>query len=208
MLAVLIYATDAEARCRLKEAVGEGGEMRVVGAAEDLGALKQYLAARHADVLLADVSDLAQVIQLAGVPYIPIVALVGHGEEEILNALHGGARSALRRNATTAEIHAAVVASATGLVAVPLSLLASLLRQRSNAPNLNGAGTDDGDLTPREIEILAALADGASNKAIARRFGISVHTVKFHVASILAKLGAESRTEAVAKAARMGLVLI
>jgi|SRR6185437_10653836 len=63
-------------------------------------------------------------------------------------------------------------------------------------------------LTPREVEVLAAMADGASNKMIARRLGISFHTVKFHVASILAKLDADSRTEAVAQGARLGLVML
>jgi DNA-binding NarL/FixJ family response regulator len=63
-------------------------------------------------------------------------------------------------------------------------------------------------LTRRELEVLAAMADGASNKAIARRLGISFHTAKFHVAAILAKLDADSRTEAVAKAAQLGLVML
>jgi DNA-binding NarL/FixJ family response regulator len=63
-------------------------------------------------------------------------------------------------------------------------------------------------LTPRELEVLAAMADGASNKAIARRLGISFHTAKFHVAAILAKLDADTRTEAVAKAAQSGLVML
>ena len=63
-------------------------------------------------------------------------------------------------------------------------------------------------LTPRELEVLAAMADGASNKVIARRLGISFHTVKFHVAAILEKLDAESRTEAVLAAARLGLIML
>ena len=63
-------------------------------------------------------------------------------------------------------------------------------------------------LTRRELEVLAAMANGASNKAIARRLGISFHTAKFHVAAILAKLDADSRTEAVAKAAQLGLVML
>jgi DNA-binding CsgD family transcriptional regulator len=66
----------------------------------------------------------------------------------------------------------------------------------------------DGDvpLTPRELEVLALLADGASNKAIARRLGISVHTAKFHVSSLLDKLDAVGRTDAVAHAARLGVI--
>jgi DNA-binding NarL/FixJ family response regulator len=70
----------------------------------------------------------------------------------------------------------------------------------------NGAG--HARLTRRELEVLAAMADGASNKAIARRLGISFHTAKFHVAAIVAKLDADSRTEAVAKAAQLGLVML
>ncbi len=61
-------------------------------------------------------------------------------------------------------------------------------------------------LTPREIEVLALLAEGASNKAIARRLGISVHTAKFHVGSLLDKLDATGRTDAVAHAARLGVI--
>jgi DNA-binding CsgD family transcriptional regulator len=57
-------------------------------------------------------------------------------------------------------------------------------------------------LTPREIEVLAAIGDGDTNKAIARRLNISLHTVKFHVESVFRKLGARTRAEAVAKAAQ------
>ena len=61
-------------------------------------------------------------------------------------------------------------------------------------------------LTPREVEVLALLAEGASNKQIGRRLGISAHTAKYHVASLLEKLDAVSRTDAVAHAARMGVL--
>jgi DNA-binding CsgD family transcriptional regulator len=61
-------------------------------------------------------------------------------------------------------------------------------------------------LTPRELEVLALLAEGASNKMIARRLGISVHTAKFHVGSLLDKLDAVGRTDAVAHAARLGVI--
>lgn len=64
----------------------------------------------------------------------------------------------------------------------------------------------DATLTPRELEVLALLADGASNKAIARRLGISVNTVKFHVGSLIDKLDATGRTDAVAHAARLGAI--
>ena len=66
----------------------------------------------------------------------------------------------------------------------------------------------DGDvpLTPRELEVLTLLAEGMSNKAIARRLGISVHTAKFHVGTLIDKFDAVGRTDAVAQAARRGVI--
>jgi DNA-binding CsgD family transcriptional regulator len=64
----------------------------------------------------------------------------------------------------------------------------------------------ESELTPRELDVLELMAEGASNKAIARRLGISVHTAKFHVGSILDKLDATGRTDAVAHAARRGVI--
>jgi DNA-binding CsgD family transcriptional regulator len=65
---------------------------------------------------------------------------------------------------------------------------------------------DDIALTQRELDVLALMAEGASNKLIARQLGISVHTVKFHVGSLLDKLDATGRTDAVAHAARRGVI--
>lgn len=64
----------------------------------------------------------------------------------------------------------------------------------------------DAELTPRELDVLTLMAEGASNKVIARQLGISVHTAKFHVGSILDKLDATGRTDAVAHAARRGVI--
>ncbi len=68
------------------------------------------------------------------------------------------------------------------------------------------APEQDAALTPREIQVLRLLAEGASNKSIARRLGISVHTVKFHVASLLDKFEAIGRTDAVTHAVRLGVI--
>jgi DNA-binding CsgD family transcriptional regulator len=72
--------------------------------------------------------------------------------------------------------------------------------------SLSPSGESDTALTPRELEVLTLVAEGASNKTIARRLGISVHTAKFHVGSLLDKLDATGRTDAVAAAARLGLI--
>jgi DNA-binding CsgD family transcriptional regulator len=70
----------------------------------------------------------------------------------------------------------------------------------------DGPAELDQPLTPREIQVLTLLAQGASNKEIARRLGISVHTAKFHVGQLLDKLDAIGRTDAVAHAARLGVL--
>jgi DNA-binding CsgD family transcriptional regulator len=75
------------------------------------------------------------------------------------------------------------------------------------APTGSSPGPEvDIDLTARELQVLSLLAEGASNKEIARRLGISAHTAKFHVAQLLEKLDAVSRTDAVAHAARIGVL--
>jgi DNA-binding CsgD family transcriptional regulator len=76
----------------------------------------------------------------------------------------------------------------------------------AGAPSPRPAVDSDIALTPRELEVLALLAEGSSNKMIARRLGISAHTAKFHVGSLMAKLGAISRTDAVTHAARLGVI--
>jgi DNA-binding CsgD family transcriptional regulator len=75
-------------------------------------------------------------------------------------------------------------------------------------PSHSGEKTleQDAALTPREIQVLNLLAEGASNKSIARRLGISVHTAKFHVASLLDKFEAIGRTDAVTQAVRLGMI--
>jgi DNA-binding NarL/FixJ family response regulator len=72
--------------------------------------------------------------------------------------------------------------------------------------NATKAGEQDAALTPREIQVLSLLAEGVSNKSIARRLGISVHTVKFHVASLLDTFEAIGRTDAVTQAVRLGVI--
>ena len=76
---------------------------------------------------------------------------------------------------------------------------------KSEAPDVKAEAADI-ELTPRELDVLALMAEGASNKSIARQLGISVHTAKFHVGSILDKLDATGRTDAVAHAARRGVI--
>ncbi|MGH6804268.1 MAG: helix-turn-helix transcriptional regulator [Methyloceanibacter sp.] len=107
-------------------------------------------------------------------------------------------------NAALADRLAALLAGAPGLRLVgPGEAADAALILPATAAALR-----DGEvsLSPRELEVLALLAEGASNKEIARRLGISVHTAKFHVGSLLDKLDAVGRTDAVAHAARLGVL--
>ena len=123
-------------------------------------------------------------------------------------ALRSGARSVLPRDATPDEIVAALEAAAVGLVTLPAELAADFVAA-TRAPSVpRAAGPSTQPLTRREIEVLGMLAEGLANKNIAARLGISEHTVKTHVASILTKLDAFSRAEAVAIGARQGLILL
>jgi DNA-binding NarL/FixJ family response regulator len=97
---------------------------------------------------------------------------------------------------------AALRAVARGLLVLEPSLAAPLVQPRERAP------APAEELTAREREVLQLLAAGLANKAVAQRLGISEHTVKFHVNALLGKLGVQSRTEAVVRAARLGLVIL
>lgn len=134
----------------------------------------------------------------AGAPVLAIVA----SESQAGEALAAGARGVLLRDIGAEPLAAAVRAVARGLVVLDEALAESLLRTRLPVVPLPEP------LTPREMEVLQLLAQGLSNKVIAQRLGISDHTAKFHVNSILGKLGAQSRTEALAQAARLGLVIL
>ena len=112
-----------------------------------------------------------------------------------------------------ATLGAVIVVVAAGLAVMPrgaLSVHDDGPRSGAWADGADRAESDEATaaLTPREREVLALLAEGASNKAIARALSVSVHTAKFHVASLTEKLGASGRLEAVAIAIRSGLVMV
>jgi DNA-binding NarL/FixJ family response regulator len=124
----------------------------------------------------------------------------------VSDALRAGVRAVLPRDVAPEQLRAALEAAAAGLVVVHPSELNTVLPATvgSSAP------VDEllEPLTRRECEVLQMLAAGLANKEIAARLTISDHTVKFHVASILGKLGVSTRTEAVSVGIRRGLVLL
>jgi DNA-binding NarL/FixJ family response regulator len=132
-----------------------------------------------------------------------IVFTVFDTDERIIAAVEAGAAGYLLKGAPRADVFAAVrVVAGGGSLLAPLAASAVLRRVRGEAP------PNDYSLTPRERSVLDLLALGLANKQIAARLGISERTVKFHVSTVFAKLGAANRTEAVTRAVQAGLVSI
>ena len=211
MVAIAIFSADPILRRSLEQLLREDPAITVVGVADDPSAMLRLIDQDHVDAVLADAPPREQLadwrIQYNRTAFVVLVD--GADEENSLDALYAGARAILPRSAECDQIVVAIKAVTTGLAILPRELLPTLLNGASLADrSLDGNDSGRARLTPRELEVLAAMADGASNKAIARRLGISYHTAKFHVAAILAKLDADSRTEAVTRAAQLGLVML
>lgn len=136
---------------------------------------------------------------------IPVVLLIRGPARHWTDALKQGVKAVLPDNATGPQIAAAIEAVAAGLTVLHPLEVEALLPPSALEESLE---TLPEALTPREIEVLRSMAEGRGNKEIAARLGISEHTVKFHVASVMGKLGAASRTEAVTLGIRRGLVLL
>jgi two-component system nitrate/nitrite response regulator NarL len=132
---------------------------------------------------------------------VPVLALPWTAEQA-REALAGGARGVLSRERLDELLLPAVQAAVLGLLVVDDAFGETLVRALPAADALVEP------LTPRESEVLQLLAEGLTNRRLGERLGISEHTAKFHVNAILGKLGARSRGEAIAQAARLGLLLL
>jgi DNA-binding NarL/FixJ family response regulator len=138
---------------------------------------------------------------------VPIIVLEDSADP--LEILRAGASGVLPRSSTLSALLLAINAVAHGLAILPREVSHKGWPESTQQSIPNKPSSErDHMLTARELEVLRLLAEGASNKLIARRLGISFHTAKFHVASIAAKLDATGRTDAVAQAVRLGLILL
>jgi NarL family two-component system response regulator YdfI len=208
VIRLLIAAPSAIMRAGL-ESVGAGGQgIEVVGSTGP-PELSAAIDRHQPDVVLAAVElqhdeppeDLIALASRDGAPAIVVLAPelqpAWTGE-----ALRAGIRAVLPGDLGPREILAAIEAAAAGLVVLHPQDLPVLVAER---PMPTGPSQT---LSPREAQVLAMLAEGHGNKTIAWKLGISEHTAKFHVASILSKLNAGTRTEAVTLGIRRGLILI
>lgn len=199
---ILILADNPLARHGLSALLAEQPGLRIAGQSSG-AALADDLDLYKPEVILCDWGWGGGLDRLAEArdASIPVVALVedasGAGE-----AWAAGARGLLPREAEAEAIAAAVLAAASGLAVIHPAYITALALVNPRAE------AEIEPLTAREREVLQLLAEGLPNKIIAARLKITDHTVKFHVNAIMTKLGVQSRTEAVVRATRLGLILL
>ena len=211
MIRVFIVAAPLRSRRELTALLDYAPDVEVVGTAsslegaeedwEELDVLLIRDSSESADELFDSLEDCGLVRQP------PVLLLLEQTTQNKVNrAIQLGIRGVLPADVAAVQLISAVVAVAKGLVVLQpgdLALAAASTRTR------NGEAAELFEpLTPREKEVLEMLASGLGNKQIAAHLKISEHTAKFHVASILGKLGASSRTEAVSLGLRRGLILL
>jgi len=207
---ILIGANSAAVRASLESLLLGNATFEIVGSFSIDEAVAQ-LEGLQLDTVLLDLDSSADesvsaAIE-AGVPLRSNLVILTDDAEKFLtaDALRSGVRAILPREAKPKEILAAVQASIAGMIVMQPDTLEPLLAGADAGSDLDAS---EQILTPREIQVLGMIAEGLGNKEIASKLGISDHTVKFHISSIFAKLGASKRAEAVTLGIRHGLIMI
>ena len=208
MIRVLIKASSSVVKAGLEGLLRGYPQVRVIEeGAENVEDSEGLVGDSLPDVILAEIDNLESVSEtlddtLGGVP---LILLVRGSTAEWADAFRQRARAVLPSSVTGPQIAAAIEAVAAGLAVFDPSEIEHLLPPQMADERIERLPES---LTPRDTEVLRAMAEGLANKEIAARLGISENTVKFHVASVMGKLGAGSRTEAVMLGIRHGIVLI
>lgn len=201
MIRVLIAASSGLVRAGLNALLSTSPNLAVTAMTADW----TQFAGEDPDVIVLDWDRVGEDFPSELLEIAPSSAMVLLADDPqpawIAEALRAGIRALLPRDASVNQVIAAIEAAAAGLVALRSEDLDGLLVNPRPVMILES-------LSPRESEVLGMMAEGLSNKAIAFRLGISEHTVKFHVTSIMTKLDAGSRTEAVMLGIRQGLVML
>jgi DNA-binding NarL/FixJ family response regulator len=212
VIRVFIVAASTLARSGLQNLLADRG-VEVVGGAPDIDSIEGALTDGEADALVIDASGenaqslLDSLTRSDLASEIPIVVLAGNSPPSWPSeALRNGVRAVLPMDVSRDQLAATLQAVAAGLLVLHPAEIAAVLPAATPASQSLTELAEP--LTRREREVLQMLAAGLANKEIASRLNISDHTAKFHVASILGKLGAASRAEAVTQGIRRGLVLL
>jgi NarL family two-component system response regulator YdfI len=210
---VLVSAPTAVRRAHLESIVRSSATTKLAGGMYGLDTLPRLLRGLQPDVVLVDIDreDSRLLVRSTfdedeAVPG-AVVLCDDPKPNWAARAFESGVNAILSCDASAEDILYGVQAAFSGLILVEPELMKDLLaRIRPLQQGLQAQLSEE--LTQRESEILRMLADGLANKTIASRLGISEHTVKFHISSVLAKLGTATRTEAVTQGIRSGLIVI
>lgn len=189
LLKVAVQAAYPSVRAGLRAMLAGTAEFQLTSTPDDT-----------ADVTVADLEEGVHQDEWPAGPAVLLFATPG--ELAATPVLGDTPRAYLLKEASATELAAAVRAVAQGLVVFDPAIAALMTNRPHEQPLL----LEGHVLSDREVEVLQLVASGLPNKAIARELGISEHTVKFHVGTILGKLGAASRTEAVTRAVRAGIL--
>ena len=202
---VLIIADDPLVQAGLTSALANERTITIVGQESSVTDFEDIEQVYQPDILLWDLGNdptmsIEKVKSLNSTRQ-PVLALLS--DNELAPHLwDAGVAGILVRDLDAPKLATSILAVFSGLMVIDRKFVSNFWNNSARLPET----TDE--LTPRELGVLRLLANGLPNKIIAQQLGISEHTVKFHVNSILSKLGAHSRTEAVTKAARLGLILL
>lgn len=210
-LHISLYASSSARRSLLSDFTRESFKRATIRVVTSLEFLRRPLSETATEILIADLGtplEAASLVRL--LDHSPAafgaVALIDDPEPRwVAAALSAGAHAIISREPNAEEFRLAIAAAEAGLVLLHPSS-ARNLAARSFQPSV--FRNDLEELTGRECEVLCLLADGLGNKQIAARLAISEHTAKFHISSILGKLSVASRTEAVSRGIKMGLIPI
>jgi two-component system, NarL family, nitrate/nitrite response regulator NarL len=197
---VMVVGRDSLTRAGLIALISRSSEFVVSGQSEGGDELAADVELYKPDIVVWDVSDSIQSSGFARDLAVPTLAIVSDGEGAAA-AWREGISGVLPRDVRPAALAAAIKAAHEGLGVLDRRFSAALPLLQT-PPSQHSAEA----LSSREIEVLQLVAEGLPNKSIAERLCISDHTVKFHLNSILGKMGAQSRTQAVTQAMRLGLI--
>jgi len=215
VIRVVVAAVSAVRREGLEAIVRKNPSLKLVGSLPGLIGFTARLQELQPHVVIVDLahSDTqlfapASDLERAGIAVVVLIDDPTAGWAA--RALRSGVRSILPRESLESEIVSAVLAADSGLVLLDPELTKELASQTRSVSSATAETAMEAleELTRREVEVLRLMAEGSGNKQIAARLGISDHTVKFHISSILAKLSVSSRTEAVTQGIRMGLIVV
>ena len=212
MIQVLIWARSPFTQAGLHAAISADPRFEIVGKLSHSADTEPGLASFQEDVILFDglECDIDEMLSGSFKEHRSrrIVLLAEDlTRAETVRLMQSGVQAILPRDSSANEIASALEAVSAGLVTFSPDFLRLLLPAPVESGEKEFEYLND-PLTTRETEVLALLAGGAGNKEIAGQLRISEHTAKFHVSSILSKLGATTRTEAVSRGYRLGLILI